>query len=268
MTKKFDRFINFIAWSFYIAAHLKAEKYFLADKNGASGLSKEWKFDAFNSSYTCTNSWSLPPTTGKPIEWTTCLPSSSKLVQYCVLKSLVYNLNGANAVFINVTLKITPCKSRNVTNCYEYFTFSIYTGSKEDPPNKLSFETTLPSSLTQFSGVSEYVRSAFITVSDTEGENKMQLAFSANNFCGSLKELSMYAYRCPSSTNDLASFPEEAAPNITNSPKVIFGECLENSISENKLKPSMKCYFNGTYKVYSECKCDKGFEPKTLSCKG
>ncbi|XP_012553733.2 ephrin type-A receptor 4-A-like isoform X1 [Hydra vulgaris] len=241
---------KYIAWN--ICTAVNTEKYYITDTDDVSILSKQWAFSKLNSSYTCAGAWQW---VDKTREWKTCLKASTTMLQNCILISTTYNVTGTNTVFIEINFSTTLCQSLRSPSCNEYLTFSAYIGTNV---SEVILNNTIQSNnLTD-------VSNKFNTFYDTKGIENMKLAFTTSDYCGILKNVSLYAYWCPSTIKELAYFPKVAAPSIKNSPQKVQGTCIENSISN--VAPYIECYFNGSYKTNVECKCKKGFEFKENSC--
>ena len=265
MTNRCNWLLVFVV-SFCCAVNLNAVRIFLKDDRGVSGLSKDWSFSSYNDSYSCSNSWSKNEV-NKLITYTTCLPASDIIQQYCVLKSSVYSLNDANIVFINVTLSTKTCQSfpKLEPKCYNYFTLSVRTIGNELGVNKA---LNLPGISVPSDYKGEFYLSNDLIVSDATGKSEIELKLFTRNYCGELLDVSLFYYKCPNATNELVIFPYIAAPSKNDSPIMIWGNCSKNAISPVATTPFMKCYFNGSFSVSGACQCKEGYEKKELSCKG
>jgi len=81
--------------------------------------------------------------------------------------------------------------------------------------------------------------------------------------CVLVHRVLVFYYVCPAETSDLIIRPERIAPLIGNSaPLVVDGQCVENSSSENGMRPRLTCSQNGVWGGIdgAGCVCDTGFQ--------
>ena len=177
----------------------------------------------------------------------------------CTLVSPPYNFTEANEWFINVTTETRNCNTTDKI-CQQSFDLlafygdiKIYLGMVPSPPYTSSLEFLKTSTVISFSKDQMY--------------RKVQLGFQEALYCGTVKSLSVFYYKCPTRTSELVDFQEEAAPSKSASPKELIGNCTSNAISKSFML-LMRCYFDGTVKVFGSCECEAGFTNHNNECKG
>ena len=258
-------------WNF-----INAEKIFLKDENGFDQLSKSWYKETLNKDASCANSWKDEKKNNRVV-WETCYASVSTN-QDCYLKSNFFNLNDANVIFLSIDLNTSRCldfiskeepKSK-IPNCFSTLELAIYTGPKIKDIKPVQYKSSIIPAVSKKQQQEDgefYTTNDIVSVSDFDSGDVLQIAFRARNYCGVLVDVRVFYYVCPSATAELVNFPSVASPSDKNSPKRIEGEC-KNGYFENGFKSYMECYSNGSYRVYGNCICKEGFEPKDFSCIG
>ena len=263
MTSKYYWLLNYVC-SFCCCVNINAERIFLKDRYGVSGISKDWAVYPYNNSYLCLNSWFQTKVNNRST-YLTCLPHIN--MQYCVLKS-VYSLDDAKTVFINISLNTRTCQSFKETEpkCYNYINLSVSTIGNGPGVNEVL--NNLPGISLPTDYKEDIYFSNDLIVSDAIGKSEIELKFFTHNYCGELLDVSLFYYKCPNATNELVIFPYTVAPSKNDSPIMIWGSCSENAISTNATTPFMQCYYNGSFTVFGACQCKEGYEQAELSCKG
>ena len=96
--------------------------------------------------------------------------------------------------------------------------------------------------------------------------NNIQFLLDSEDACGSLKNFTVYYYKCPDKTQSLAKFKEYNAPNRSVGEETHKGECIPNSVNIDGKELSMTCKWNGNVTTSGECVCKAGYEKKGTTC--
>ena len=223
------------------------------DENHSSGLNPEWKADK------CKSRWDIFNNKAVACNFNVITKEN------CLLVSGLYDVRKANELFIRISSESRTYNSTNKTVRGTFSLLALYGGSRK---SNEAFTIGIFPNLT-----SDTLKDEFFQANDTisfsrnQSYSQVRLALQESLYCGNVRSISMFYYKCPSDTAELVNFKEEAAPNKSASPREVKGSCTNNTIQNNS-PLTMRCYFNGTFEVFGSCECKAGFTNLTNECKG
>ena len=110
-----------------------------------------------------------------------------------------------------------------------------------------------------------------VSFSVDQNYKSLKFGLQAPYYCGTIMNVSVYYYLCPSQTIELVDLPKVIAPSKISSPYISVGTCTKNAVKKNNSLPlARKCYYNGTIEMIGSCECEAGFTNfyEKKRCKG
>ena len=226
----------------------------IPDNTNSTKINPEWQTE-------CKSRWDV--LSGKAIACNFTVNTKEN----CPVVSGLYDVRKANELFISIS---SESRKFSLTDKVFRGTFPLLVlyGESRKPDDAFTKFVGMFPNLTSDTLNDKFFRATnIISFSRNQSYNKVRLVLQESLFCGNVKSVSMFYYKCPSDTAELVNFKEKAAPNKSSSPIELKGSCTSNAIQ--KWSPlTMRCYFNGTFEVFGSCECKAGFTNLTNKCKG
>ena len=238
----------------------------LKDSQGKSNIQLTWKRE-----FECTGSWAW-----ENGPFTTCVTTGK---QDCVLFSPHFSTLNANMVYVRIKLSVTKCvnvlKNPIYKECKDYMKLLYFLGPKQDELrpatifSKYLFGSHVPKNSNFPNPEPAFIDvETLVGIDNVRGKQGVKLAFQTSQFCGQLDSVEVFYYVCSAATAELVSFVEQPAPSKSQVSINLDGQCSQNAESSKDVKPTMVCYYNGSYTVSGSCVCKPGYEKDNTQCKG
>ena len=268
---------TFVLVFIFFNSYINGEKIYIPDIDGNIGLSTSW---IVRKKSNCPNSpWNHHGSSvnNKFPYFGVC---SSK---NCTLETTTYPVKDVNVVYAEIYFAGNYCKipptsitgeTRLQKPCTEYITVNaILFDFPSYHNNALGTSTEIgirvPSSdefKNQLTDPDFFETRQTIEFNNKGNKNNIEYLFDSEDACGSLKNFTVYYYKCLIVTQSLVKFKEYNAPNRSVGEETHKGECTSNSINIDGKELSMTCRWNGTVSTSGECICKEGYEKKEATC--
>ena len=166
-------------------------------------------------------------------------------------------------VTVQVDFQLNSCME--VNNCGRTFSIHKYETSTINATaarNLDNYEFVSPR-ISPSDGSGDARENMSIQIDFTTAATGFYLGIRDETSCVFVHRVLVFYYVCPAETSDLFTRPEIIAPFIGNSmPRLVDGQCVENSSPENGMQPRLICSQNGVWGVIGSagCVCDTGFQ--------
>ena len=248
----------FQCFSFQVEVKVK----FTPEINPNQGISPAWTQAVPN----CTNyGWTFE--LGKA---STC--ATDRLYENCTLQSPEYDVTKANELFVDIKTETRKCNTMDKYRfCDETFVLlAVHKDSKKVNKPLIEFLGTIPAPQSRSPNESsgKFLNATdVINFSRDQRYSHVKLALQETSYCGTVKYVSMFYYKCSAKGSELIVFEDVAAPNKSASPILLTGKCTKHSVVESD-PLRMRCHYNGTFEVFGSCKCKAGFTYVHNKCQG
>ena len=193
-----------------------------------------------------------------------CLTNRS-IKKDCTVVSRWYDVSKVNELFVNVSTETRKISKTDKIVGRKFVLLAIY-GSRQNPDELYTFISFLPNSV--FNTLGDFFETIdIISFSRNQSYSQVRLGLQDSSYCGTVRSISLFYYKCPANTTDLVDFTEEVAPNKTTREKKLIGVCTTNAVKKSA-PLSMTCYSNGTFEVFGSCECRAGFTNRKNKCEG
>ena len=237
----------------FLTSYIYGQKEYIPDSDGIIGLSSNWqvpkKRDCIKSAW---NHIGVTPSNKDPF-WGVCFSSN------CILESSSYSIKNVKSVYAEIsyfgrfctTITATTVEATNAPPpCTEYITVNANLSDVTSQPG-ISTEVGIrcPNSNDLKKNLSDpqfFETRQTVEFVNKGNKNNIKYLFDAEEACGSIKNFTVYYYKCPVVTKSLVTFDEYNAPNRLVGEETYKGKCIPNSVNIDGTDLLMKCKWNGT----------------------
>ena len=228
----------FVLCSLFFNSYINGQKTYIHDIDDVIGLSNDW---IVLKKSTCTNSpWNhhTPSVNNKYAYFGVCSSNS------CKLQTTTYIIKDVQVVYADIYFVGTYCKipttSTTGTNppqkpCTEYITVNADLFDVPPTPDiPTDIGRKVPSSdnfKIKISDPDFFDTRETVQFDNKGNKNNIKFLFNSEDACGSIKNFTVYYYKCPDKTQSLAKFKEYNAPNRSVGEETHKGECIPNSVN-------------------------------------
>ena len=196
----------------------------------------------------------------------------------CLLETTTYVVKNVEVIYAEIRFVGAYCKATSTPTttgtpklCTEYMTVNAnFFNTIQPPGTSTEVGIRVPISDTfkiQVKSDPEFFETRqTIEFNNKENKNNIKYLFDAEDVCGSLKNFTVYYFKCPVVTQSLVKFKEYNAPSRLFGEKTHKGVCISNSVNIDGTELSMTCKWNGTVTTSGECVCIAGYEKKGTTC--
>ena len=264
-------------FSLFLNSCIHGQKKYISDLYGVGPtqkLSNKWQIPKKGD---CIKSpWNhIPPSRQNPNpHWGVCFSSN------CLLESTSYSIKNVKSVYAEILYISRYCPTITTTTtveatkappqCTEYITVNANLFNVTSQPGILTeVGIRCPNSNDLKKNLSDpqfFESKQTVEFVNKGNKNNIKYLFDAEEACGSIKNFTVYYYKCPVVTKSLVKFDEHNAPNRSVGEETYKGKCIPNSVNIDGTELLMKCKWNGTVVTSGECVCKEGYEKKELTC--
>ena len=253
----------------FLTSYIYGQKEYIPDLDGFIGLSNNWQVPNIGS---CIKSqWKhigANPLFLNPPYWGVCFSSN------CILESTSYSIKNVKSVYAEISYIGRYCTTITTTKapppCTEYITVNANLFDvKSQPGISTEIGISCPNSNDLKKPLSDpqfFETRQTVEFVNKGNKNNIKYLFDAEKACGSIKNFTVFYYKCPVVTKSLVEFDEYNAPNRLVGEETYKGKCIPNSVNIDGTELLMKCKWNGTVVTSGECVCKEGYEKKELTC--
>ena len=189
----------------------------------------------------------------------TCFPKP-RAEENCTVLSLPYNVREAKELYVNLKTNTRTCASSHVSSCTGKFSLSVHYQINRKDYKRVVLPDEIPKKNPSFDTRLFYDANDDVSFSVDQNYKSLKFGLQAPFYCGTIMNVSVYYYLCPSQTIELVDLPKVIAPSKISSPYISVGTCTKNAVKKNNSLPlARKCYYNGTVEMIGSCECEAGF---------
>ena len=183
-----------------------------------------------------------------------------------------YNINKVKELYGSIQAETRECVKTDGNNCTGKFNLLVYYEINEKIFKSFILPNEIPNTILNFKNTKSgrfFETDDTVSFSVEQNYQKLKLEFQAPFYCGSVENMSVYYYLCPTETNALVDFSEVHVPSKISSPYTSLGTCTRDAVKKRSSRQlSMKCYYNGTADVFGGCECEAGYTRNKTTCEG
>ena len=193
------------------------------------------------------------------------ISTCSLVNETCTIVSTQYNVNEANELFIDVTTETRLLIQKTCDN-----TVVLFVAYEFFKRRRVQVIGNIPQFIPSHLNNTFLKRREIINFSKDHAYDYIVVGLNKTCYCGRVSSFSIYYYNCPamSATNELIEFVQQAAPDISSSPRDVLGKCVKHAVQTSYLQLAMKCFFNGSFEIRGRCECRPGFANVNRKCEG
>ena len=253
----------------FLTSYTHGQKEYISDLygDGVEELSPNWQVPKKASCIrTAWNHFPSSPSNLNPY-WGVCSSSN------CILESTSYSIKNVKSVYAEILYIGRYCNTITTTKapppCTEYITVNANLFDVNFTSQSTEVGISCPNSNDLKKPLSDpqfFESKQTVEFVNKGNKNNIKYLFDAEEACGSIKNFTVYYYKCPVVTKSLVKFDEHNAPNRSVGEETYKGKCIPNSVNIDGTELLMKCKWNGTVVTSGECVCKEGYEKKELTC--
>jgi len=242
-----------------------ADKVYIPDEENVIGISSKW----YNPKACYGPAWSGQTDVVTNIfYWAVCFSVN------CLLETTTYKIKSVNTVFADITYGGRYCRNngRFPTGCVESISVNavmadtISSGSATE--TAIDFPGKNDKRIPENNFPSFYRSQGTFQFDNTQDRKYMRYIFNSTFTCGTLRNFTVYYFKCPTVTESLAEFGDFNAPNKIVGEELHEGKCVKHSVKIGNEKLTMTCKWNGSVETNGKCQCNAGYEKNGMQCTG